>query len=109
MVLWDGSTYPGVIVPCRPLGLVKIEQDRKGQPGRERNDRVIAAPAIGPRWEDWHDLMDLSPRMRDELAAFFLQVTLFENKHAVVLGFDDAVRAREMIDAAAGKPPRHDR
>ena len=48
MVLWEGSTYPGVVVPCRALGLVKVEQDRKDAPGRERNDRVIAVPAIAP-------------------------------------------------------------
>ncbi len=104
MVLWEGSTYPGVVVPCRPLGLVKVEQDRKDASGRERNDRIIAVPAIAPRWEDRQDLMEVSPRVRDELAAFFLQATLFERKHAVVLGFDGASQARRLIDETAGRP-----
>lgn len=102
MVLWEGSTYPGVVVPCRALGLVKVEQDRKDAPGRERNDRVIAVPAIAPLWENRQDLMELPARLRDELAAFFLQATLFESKNAIVLGFDGASEARRLIEQAAG-------
>lgn len=101
MVLWEGSTYPGVVVPCRALGLVKVEQDRKDAPGRERNDRVIAVPAIAPLWENRQDLMELPARLRDELAAFFLQATLFERKNAIVLGFDGASEARRLMDQSA--------
>ena len=103
MVLWEGSTYPGVIVPCRPLGLVKVEQDRKDASGRERNDRIVAVPSIAPRWEDRQDLMEVSPRLRDELAAFFLQATLFEGQ-ARGRAWDSTAHpaARRLIDESAG-------
>ena len=45
--------------------------------------------------------MELPARLRDELAAFFLQATLFENKNAIVLGFDGASEARRLIDQSA--------
>ena len=105
MVLWEGSTYPGVIIACRALGLVMVEQDKKEGSGRERNDRIISVPSVAPRWEDRQDLTELSPRSLDELAAFFLQVTLFENKRAVVLGFDGVAAARSLIEESARRRP----
>jgi inorganic pyrophosphatase len=40
LILHEGSTYPGVVLPCRPLGVVEMDQD--GSEGkRDRNDRVI--------------------------------------------------------------------
>jgi inorganic pyrophosphatase len=42
LVLTEGTTFPGVLIRCRPLGVVRLEQNRKAGGGRERNDRVIA-------------------------------------------------------------------
>jgi len=44
MVLWEGVSYPGVVIPCRLIGVLQVEQNRKSSPGRERNDRVLALP-----------------------------------------------------------------
>src|SRR5688500_2481633 len=35
MLLWDTPTFPGVVVPCRAVGLVKVDQRRAGG-GRTR-------------------------------------------------------------------------
>jgi hypothetical protein len=36
VILHEGSTYPEVVLPCRPLGVVEMDQDgSKGK--RERN------------------------------------------------------------------------
>jgi len=48
MVLLDAPTYPGVVIPCRPVALLEVEQDARGG-GRQRNDRVIAEPAVARR------------------------------------------------------------
>jgi inorganic pyrophosphatase len=47
LILHEASTYPGVVLPCRPLGVVEMDQEEKNGE-RERNDRVIVMPA-------WHD------------------------------------------------------
>jgi inorganic pyrophosphatase len=47
LILHEASTYPGVVLPCRPLGVVEMDQEDQGGK-RERNDRVIVMPA-------WHD------------------------------------------------------
>jgi inorganic pyrophosphatase len=46
MVLWDVGSYPGVIVPCRALGVLQIEQNRKNHDPSERirNDRIMSVP-----------------------------------------------------------------
>jgi inorganic pyrophosphatase len=46
LALHDGGTYPGVILPCRPLAVVDVTQ--KGKHGREDNPRLVVIPA-------WHD------------------------------------------------------
>src|SRR5215510_13959420 len=38
-LLWDVATFPGVVVPCRALAVIQIEQNRANGKGRVRNDR----------------------------------------------------------------------
>ena len=42
LVIHDAQTYPGVVLRCRPIGILELEQTSKGK--RERNDRVFAVP-----------------------------------------------------------------
>jgi inorganic pyrophosphatase len=95
MVLFDAPTYPGVLIACRPIAVLEIEQNaQKG--GRERNDRILAVPAAAKRATD-----PLSSRMRDELAAFFVAATQLEGKDIRVLGWGDASAADALIDRAS--------
>src|SRR4029079_9060474 len=45
MVLSEGTTYPGLVIACRPIGVLRLEQNRKQGGGRERNDRILAVAA----------------------------------------------------------------
>jgi inorganic pyrophosphatase len=47
LILHDAVTYPGVVLPCQPLGVIEMDQDDEGDK-RERNDRIIVIPS-------WHD------------------------------------------------------
>src|SRR5205814_4508826 len=29
MIVWEGSSFPGVVIPCRLLGVVQVEQDKE--------------------------------------------------------------------------------
>jgi inorganic pyrophosphatase len=63
LILHEGSTYPGVVLPCRPLGVVEMDQeDQEGR--RERNDRVIVMPSWHDRLEEFENASDLPERMR---------------------------------------------
>jgi inorganic pyrophosphatase len=38
-ILHDPQTYPGVVLRCRPIGILEVEQKKKGE--TERNDRIF--------------------------------------------------------------------
>ena len=95
LVLLDAATFPGVVVACRPLALLEVEQNAR-EGGRQRNDRIIAAPAEARRPE-----IALDARVRDELVAFFHAVTLLEGKDLRVLGWGDAEAAEALVDRAS--------
>ena len=97
MVLLDAATFPGVVVCCRPLAVLELEQNAR-QGGRQRNDRIIAAPAAARR-----PPIALTERVRDELVAFFHAATLFEGKDVRVLGWNDADAAEALVDRASGR------
>ena len=96
MILSDAATYPGVVVCCRPLGVLEVEQNAKTG-GRERNDRVIAEPVAARR-----PTPALTDRVRQELEAFFVAATAFEGKELRLLGWGDVPAAEALIrDASA--------
>lgn len=102
MVFWDVISYPGVVIPCRALGVIRLEQnDKKG--GRERNDRVIAVPVDAPRDGELRTHLDLSERERAELNHFFVSAVFFAQKDPKILGWGTAEEAETLIDKSAVK------
>jgi inorganic pyrophosphatase len=98
LVLFDQPTYPGIVIPCRALGLIKLKQNSKRSSSRERNDRIVAVPVDAPRYENLHGPGDLAPRLRQEIEHFFLSATFFESKNCRILGWSGATEAEKMIN-----------
>ncbi|MBV8142941.1 MAG: inorganic diphosphatase [Verrucomicrobia bacterium] len=99
LVLHDAQTYPGVVLPCQPLGVIEMEQDNEeGQ--RERNDRVIVMPTWHDRLGELERASDLPEHLRKEIEQFFLSTTFFTAKNPEVLGWKGAKRAAEIIKKA---------
>jgi inorganic pyrophosphatase len=94
-IWWDVMTYPGVVIPCRALAVVRVEQNRADRPGRIRNDRVLAVPVAARRE------VALAARVRQEIEQFFIAATALEGKEARILGWDDGNAALELIRSAA--------
>ena len=42
MLMHDAATFPGIVLACRVIGILQIEQKSKGK--TERNDRLFAVP-----------------------------------------------------------------
>ena len=99
LVMFDQPTYPGVVIACRTLGVIRLKQKRHKQKHWQRNDRVIAVPLKAPRFEHLRDPGDLSQRQRDELDQFFLSAILFEDKEAKVLGWGGCREAENLVDS----------
>ena len=109
-ILWDGAGYPGIVIPCRAIGLLKVEQTNLTSKRRERNDRLAMVPVKAPRHADIRSVFDLPKRVRAELEQFFLHAVVFEGKKAKVLGWAGPVAAlrslRRFGDTSTGTAGR---
>jgi inorganic pyrophosphatase len=96
MVLFEAPNWPGLVIPLRPIGIVRVLQSDSGEP-EVRNDRVIGVAEHDPR--DHFD--QLPKRMRDELEEFFVSVTRMTMKRVHILGWKGPKAAQKAIDKAA--------
>jgi inorganic pyrophosphatase len=98
LVLHAGSTYPGVVLSCRLLGVVEMdEDDEQGQ--RQRNDRLIVRPCWPDQLGEFQQASDLPARLREEVEQFFLSTTFFSAKNAKVLDWKGPKEASAMVKA----------
>ena len=97
ILVWDTPTFPGVVVPCRAIGIVELDQRKKTGRGRERNDRIVAVPLKAPRMDHVRTARDLPVRLRRELEEFFVQVTALQDKDVRVLGWAGREAALQLI------------
>jgi inorganic pyrophosphatase len=96
MVLFEAPTWPGVIIPSRALGVVKILQKEHGKV--QQNDRIIALPAADARYSD---VSDLPKGLRDQLERFFVTAVSLTDKKLTIQGWEGAEAADKLIDEGA--------
>jgi inorganic pyrophosphatase len=96
-LFWDVATFPGVVVPCRALAVIQVEQNRAEGKGRARNDRILALPIHARREAELTSALSLPTRVRDELEHFFMAATVFEGKDAKILGWAGPDAALELL------------
>jgi inorganic pyrophosphatase len=65
LVCLSEPTFPGCIVPVRPIGLFEME-DEHGI-----DDTVLCVPLDDPGWNALNDVEDLPPPLRQEISHFF--------------------------------------
>ncbi len=65
LVLLEDPVYPGVWVQARPVGVLYM-QDEAGD-----DAKLICVPPQEPRWNNVHDLEDLTPQLVQEIQHFF--------------------------------------
>lgn len=104
MLLWDVASHPGVVIECRAVAVLQVEQNlvNHNQATRIRNDRVMAIPVSARREGSIVTLDDLATRLRQELEQFACAAVALEGKDISVIGWGDASTALALIrDAAA--------
>jgi inorganic pyrophosphatase len=82
LAVHDSSTYPGVVLPCRALGVVDVSQ--KGEKGREENPRLIVMPSWHERMGEFEKATGLPKRLREEIEQFFVSATFFTGKDPII-------------------------
>jgi inorganic pyrophosphatase len=106
MIFWDERCASGAVVPCRALGVLKVEQDSKDHQKRERNDRVLAVPLSSRREASLKSVFELPERVRDELEQFFQAAVAFEEKHLELIGWNGPDEAERLLSESIPKRRR---
>ena len=65
MVIHDAATFPGLVITCRVIGILQIEQKNKSK--AERNDRLFAVPRRSHSERALKDVETLQGRFRKSL------------------------------------------
>jgi inorganic pyrophosphatase len=85
MVIHDTATFPGIVLTCRIIGVLQIEQKSKGK--AERNDRLFAVPRRSHSEQGLRDVRDLSKPIQQELEKFFIATDELEDKKLEIIGW----------------------
>ncbi len=93
MALHDAASFPGVLLPCRVLGMVEVVQ-REGKGKPEINNRVIATPLWHTPLKELVEARDLPARARKEIEQFFVTAATMTGKRLTIKGWATA-RATE--------------
>jgi inorganic pyrophosphatase len=95
MVVHDATTFPGIVLTCRVIGILQIEQKGKGKV--ERNDRLFAVPRDSHSEQALTDVRDLSEPIQQELEKFFKATDELEDKKLNIIGWKGPKAAVEAI------------
>ncbi len=89
LLLTDQGSYPGVVVPSRVIGALKVKQFREGQP-MKRNDRIMLLPTNDHRLEHITEMSQMGQRVSDEIEAFFRASLSLTGKQVEFCGWADS-------------------
>jgi len=99
IVLASEPTHPGVVVPARIVGALRVEQQRNGGPVK-RNDRIVAVPVLDPTGPQPTDIGDVDAAVRAEIEQFFTASLARTGKRIQLCGWADAAEANALVAAA---------
>ena len=107
MVIHDAATFPGMVITCRVIGILQIEQKSKKK--SERNDRLFAVPRRSHSERSLKDVADLSKPIREELEKFFIATDEFKDKKLNILGWKGPKVALDAIKDAGKSFAKEDK
>jgi inorganic pyrophosphatase len=97
MVISGASFFPGTTVVVRPIGLLLM----KDEEGIDTKILGVGTDKIDPEFKLVNDVKELPENVKDRIAHFFKYYKSIEpGKWSEVSGWENASRAREVIDSA---------
>jgi inorganic pyrophosphatase len=97
LVLCDVPLQTGIVISCRPVGVLKMEDDGG------MDDKIIAVPGvkIDPFQAHINELTDIPQKTRDRITHFFEHYKdLEEGKWVRVIGWGDRGEAEAILQAS---------
>ena len=99
LVIMDEPAYPGCIITCNIIGVLKAKQTEKdGQ--TVQNDRLIGVSSVSHMYKHLKAMSDLNKNIMDEIAQFFLSYNKLEGKAFEPEGWAGAEEALKLIEEA---------
>ncbi len=96
LVLSSFSTFPGCVIKCRPIGVIRINDTG------EQDDKIIAVPVDDPRFAQVKELKDLRSHTKKEIENFWENYSeLQPDKKIKIEGWGEKKTARSLIKKAA--------
>ena len=92
MVCVSEATFPGCVIPVKPVALFKME-DEAGE-----DDKVVCVPTHDPGWNHAETLADIPGQLQREITHFFSVYKELEGKKVTVDGWKTLEEAREVIE-----------
>ena len=96
LLLMDEPAFTGCLVHGRVLGVIEAEQTRKGK--TERNDRLIAVAAESHTHASLKSLLELEPKLVDEIEHFFVSYNKARGKEFKPIARKGPASATRLID-----------
>lgn len=96
LILMDELTYPGCLVECKIIGVIKATQTKKGET-TERNDRFVAVPANMQEYNYLKHIKDLNKSKLQSIICFFENYNKREDKEFKLLDILDAKKAHGIL------------
>lgn len=94
LVLVTYHTYPGILIPCRPIGALKMEDSGEG------DDKILCVPVNDTRFTDVDDISDVHQAVREEIGHFFEVYKQLEGKKVLLGGWHEVDAAKKIITEA---------
>ncbi|WP_407177608.1 inorganic diphosphatase [Bradyrhizobium sp. STM 3562] len=98
MIIHEAATHPGMVLRCRPIGVIEVLQKTNG--AKKRNDRILAIPDRSPFEGELQDVRHLPPAALDELQQFFIATDALKQKRLEFLGWRGPSHAMKLIRRA---------
>lgn len=91
LVLVTYPTYPGILIPARPIGVLRMRDNGEG------DDKILCVPDKDVRMTHLSDARDIQEPIRAEIAHFFEVYKQLEGKKVQLGGWDGVVEAKRII------------
>ncbi|MDB5192983.1 MAG: Inorganic diphosphatase [Segetibacter sp.] len=95
LVLTDAPTFPGCIIEVNIIGIIKVQQEKKGK--NFRNDRVIGVQVDSRLYGSVEKLADLEDGLLKEIIHFFASYNQVSEDQFIPLGNDGSKEALRII------------
>jgi inorganic pyrophosphatase len=92
LVLVDAPSFTGCLMTVCPIGMLKMVDQ-----GRE-DEKILAVGTNNPVYEDVRDYNQLYPHLLREIEHFFSIYKELEAKTTQIIGWQNAARAREVVN-----------